>query len=164
MMTKLRIKFDDMEIESEGEEQFVKKELLDIVAAAAKLRESLGIDSDSRVNGAENRDSSRVRRAHDSIQLTTSSIATKLGAQSGPDLLLAAAAQLTFVQNKDSFTRRDLLNQARTASAYYNENVRKNLSSHLNSLVKGNKLNEVSVGVFALHAKARAELETKVAG
>lgn len=164
MTTKLRIKFDDMEIESEGEEQFVKKELLDIVGAAVKLRESLGINSDSRPNGAEHRDSSHDRHTRNPVQLTTSTIAAKLGANSGPDLILAASAQLTFVQNKDSFSRKELLTEAKTASAYYNENVGKNLSSHLNSLIKAHKLNEVSVGVFALHATARAELETKVAG
>jgi hypothetical protein len=159
MMTKLRIKIGDFEIDAEGEEQFVKNDLLEIVKSAMKLQDTTVVRTRDFAGGAEGGEDDRHSR-HNVVQLTTSSIAAKLNAKSGPDLIIAAAAQLTFVQNKESFGRNELLKQARTASAYFNENVRKNLSSHLNSLVRARKLNELSVGVFAIHAAARAELET----
>ena len=162
-MTKIRIKLGDLEVEAEGEEQFIKEELLGIVSAAAKLH---GASPNLRGagNGLPDRHNSAGRSGDpQSLKLTTSSIAAKLGAKSGSDLVLAASAQLAFVQNKTSFSRKDILAEAKTASAYYNENVAKNLSSYLNSLVKAHKLNEVSVDVYALHATAVTDLESKVA-
>jgi len=151
-----------MEIESEGEEDFVKGGLGDLVEAAVKLRETAQSGLRARPNGAEHNNSSQRHQSGNSLKLTTSTIAAQLGVNSGHDLLVAAAAQLTFVQDKQSFTRKELLAEARSASAYYKENMRKNLSNYLNSLVKASTLNEVSAGVFALHANTRAELESKI--
>src|SRR5437660_1241241 len=101
MMTKLRIKVGDIEVESEADEQFIRKELLEIVSATVKLHENSAFGSEPVVNGAEGRQLSPTRTSRTPAQLTTGTIAAKLGANSGPDLILAASAQLTFVQNKD---------------------------------------------------------------
>jgi hypothetical protein len=158
-MTKLRIRTGDLEIDAEGEEQFVKNDVLELVKEIVRLQGSVSPSKEHKHKENSHLD---PRGPQDPIKLTTSSIAAKLNAKSGPDLIIAAGAQLTFVQQKESFSRNDLLAEARTASAYYSENVRKNLSSHLNSLVKSRKLNEISVGVFAIHASARQELEAKI--
>jgi hypothetical protein len=51
--------------------------------------------------------------------LTTGTIAAKLKARSGSTLLMAAAAHLTFVADKSTFSRQDLLSEMQSATSYY---------------------------------------------
>jgi hypothetical protein len=77
--------------------------------------------------------------------------------------LLAAAAHLTFVAKKDTFSRQELLTEMQTASAYYKKSYSNNLSQYLKGAVADDKLSETAKNSFALTAKARTEMETKLA-
>ncbi|MEM5401137.1 MULTISPECIES: hypothetical protein [Paraburkholderia] len=95
---------------------------------------------------------------------TTTTIAARLKVESGPELVLAAAARLTMAEGHSVFTRKQLINEMRSAHSYFKETYVKNLSGSVHRLLKDNKLNEPSKGNLALTASCRAELEARLAG
>jgi len=97
------------------------------------------------------------------IEHSTDTIATLLSARSGPDLIIAAAAHLHFVQGKQKFTRQDLTAEMRSAPAHFKETFVNNLSTYLTGLTKADRLRLVAAGTYALSSKERQELEAKLA-
>jgi hypothetical protein len=96
------------------------------------------------------------------LEATTGSIAAKLDCKSGPELVMAAAARLTFVLQTATFARQKIIDEMKTASAYYKSTYVSNLSSSLNNLVKDGKLNEPSQGNYALTATSLKDLEQRL--
>jgi hypothetical protein len=96
------------------------------------------------------------------LDLSTDTIATVLGAQSGTDLIIAAAANLHFVQGKQKFSRQQLTAEMRTAPAHFKETFLNNLSKYLTSLTKSDRLRLVASDTYAISSKERQELETKL--
>lgn len=157
MESKIKIKLGPIEVEYEGSEAFLKQELPDLIKTVTELYKSTNIKMDnSDVEDEENIGQS-VK-----LQLSTNSICAKLSCSSGPDLILAAAAHLTFVKQQEVFSRKQLLDEMKTASSYFKTSYRDNLSVNLKTLLKV-KLNEPSTGHFALTASARKELESRLA-
>jgi hypothetical protein len=93
------------------------------------------------------------------LDLSTDTIATVLGAKSGPDLIIAAAANLHFVQGKQRFSRQQLTAEMRTAPAHFKETFLNNLSKYLTGLTKGDRLRLVASDTYAISSKERQELE-----
>lgn len=94
---------------------------------------------------------------------STDTIATLIGAKSGPDLIIAAAAHLHFTQGKQKFTRQDLTTEMRSAPAHFKETFVNNLSTYLTGLTKADRLRLVGAQTYALSNKERQSLETKLA-
>jgi hypothetical protein len=156
MESKIRIKLGPIEVEYEGSEVFLKEELPNLIRIVSELYKTSNIPpNDSIENGPSG--------GAGKIQLSTGSIAAKLSCSSGPDLLLAAAAHFTFSKEKESFTRQQLLSEIKTAKAYFKKSYTANLTSLLNGLVKGGKLNEPVAGTFALTADTIKDLEARLA-
>lgn len=156
-ISKIRIKMGQIEVEFEGTESFLKKELPDLLAAVSNLYnktnpiEELGDKGDS-PNKADQR----------TVQLTTSNIAAKIKCKSGSDLAKAAAAHLAMVKQKNTFTRNDILSEMKNANPYYKQNYSSNLSKILNTLIKQEILNENAKDLFSLSAKYLAEMGTLI--
>jgi hypothetical protein len=98
-----------------------------------------------------------------SLDLSTDTIATVLGAKSGPDLIIAAAANLHFVQGTQRFSRQQLTAEMRTAPAHFKDTFLNNLSKYLTGLTKSDRLRLVASDTYAISSKERHELETKLA-
>jgi len=62
--------------------------------------------------------------------MTTNAIAVRLGCIGGSDLFLAAATRLTFYDEKEAFTRSEVLREMKSAASFFVENHRKNLSTY----------------------------------
>jgi hypothetical protein len=150
--TKFRLKTSSLELEFEGEQAFLKEELLAIVDALLQQGVS-----------AEDHDvpEQHPAGAETSLGVSTSTIAGRLAAQSGPDLILAACAHLTFVGNRDVFSRTEITADMKTATAYFKGTHLANLTKYLQGLVRSGKLIERSSGSYSLSASARNELEGK---
>jgi hypothetical protein len=162
MASKLKIKLGSIEVDYEGEEQFLKEELPALLKAISDLYATLDHEEDERSDGGK--DLKRARhKSGTKIDLSTRSIAAKLGGTSGRDLILAASAYLALAAGKDTFSRKEILDAAKSATGYYKQSISKNLSDYLETLLKEEKLTEGSSGVYALHANAKTELETKLA-
>lgn len=97
------------------------------------------------------------------LQLSTDTIATVIAAKSGPDLIIAAAAHLHFVEKKLKFGRQDLIEQMRSAPGHFKETFVNNLSSYLTGLTRADRLRLVATGTYALSVTERQNLEAKLA-
>lgn len=108
---------------------------------------------------------SQTSKSKANLEGTVGTVAGKLGCKvgAGRELIIAAAARLTFVVSKDSYNRAELLEEAKTATAYYKRSVASNLSNTLNTLVKDGDFTEISQGVYSLSAPKREELEKRLA-
>lgn len=157
MTSKIKIKMGAIEIDYEGSEEFLKEELPSLLKAVSDLYKSAPPLVE---NERQNSDSSS---AGSKIQGTTATLAAKLGGGSGPDLTLCAAARLTFVVGKDKFHRKDILEEMKSASNYYNANYAKNLSTLLSGLVKAGKLMEPSKDNYSLSADSLKSIGAQLA-
>jgi hypothetical protein len=155
--SKIRIKLGQIEVEFEGSEAFLKSELPELIRNVAELYQTADIPE------AAQEDSAEASAGGAAIQLSTASIATKLGSKSGGDLAVAAAAHLTLVKNKPVFSRQELLNEMQTAPSFYKTSYSGNFTKTLGVLMKS-KLNEPSSGKYSLTAGAVGELRKSLAG
>ncbi len=156
MDTKIRIKMGPIEVEYEGSEGFLKEGLPKLIERVHELHGKT--ESEGGPQGtAPSVPGGTVPKS------STASIAAKLGCKSGPDLLIAAGAHFTFSKGLETFTRKQLLSEMKTAKAYYRKSYRANLTSHLNGLVKAGKLNEPSNETYCLGVETRKSLEARLA-
>ena len=158
MESKIRIKLGPIEVDYEGSEAFLKQELPSLIKTVTELSLSW-----SRVEDENDQGEGDKRKGGKTLQLSTNSIAAKLPCSSGPDLILAAATHLTLVKGQDVFTRKQLLDEMKTASGYYKATYRDNLSSYLKTLLKADSLTESSPGRFSLGAKTRGDMRGRLA-
>lgn len=98
-----------------------------------------------------------------SLNITTDTIANITNAQSGTDLIMAAAAQLHLSQGKPKFTRQELVNEMRTAPGHFKETFINNLSKYLVGLTKADRLRLVGQNTYALSNKERQVMEAAIA-
>lgn len=158
MTSKIRIKMGAVEVEFEGSEDFLKKELPDLLSTISKLHgERVGGEVLAQADPAHVGSGSVVPK------MTTKNVAAKLKAKSCTELALAAAAKLTLVDRKSPFSRKDLLGEMKTADGYYKTNFNNNLGKSLKTLVSNGDLVEPSTGNFNLAADRKKELEASLA-
>ncbi len=162
MVTKIRIKLGIVEIEYEGDENFFKEELPQILTEISRLAKETGIDiaSDCLNPSSEH---ALPEKTNNNIIGTTSTIAAKIGGSSGQELIIAAAARITFVEQNDTFTRERLIAEMKTAPAYFKPSYVNNLSRYLSKLIKSGKIIEIKANTYTLAAKTRTELENRLA-
>lgn len=160
MTSKIKIKLGAIEIEYEGSEEFLKEELPALLKAVSDLYKSSGALIEEVRPPANPATGSSVAN---NIQGTTATLAAKLGGGSGPDLAMCAAARLTFVSNKEKFHRKELLEEMKSASNYYNSNYAKNLTVLLGNLVKAGKLMEPSKDNYSLSADSLKNIGAQLA-
>ena len=158
---KIRIKIGAIEIEYEGQASFLQDELLNLmenlVGFYAEHKAAIPIDAP-----LDNAPSGSSVGSSAPLDHSTNTIAGHLGASSGSELAIAAAAHLTFVKKQDRFTRKEVDTEMKSATTYYNKNMSSNLSSSLNTLVKGKRLNQIQKDVYALSANEKSALEAKI--
>ena len=163
MSSRVRIKMGQVEVEYEGDAQFLKDELPALLDSVSKLyREARSLNGDDDALDVPGPETPGAPKLHGVG--TTNNIAAKIGAGSGSDLVLAAAARLTLGAGKPTFSRQALLEEMKTATSYFNKNYANNLSKYLTALVKAAKLMETAKDTYALSATALAEIEAKIAG
>lgn len=160
MTSRIRIKMGPIEVECEGTEDFLKEEFPKLLEKVSNIyaSNSLHIPSETVLPGT---DSSISKPG--AVQFSTATIAAKINCSSGPDLIIAASAHLTFVKGMNTFSRKQILDEIRTATAYYKKSYSKNLSSYLHRLVAKGELVESGSGQYALSAPTRSRLEKQLA-
>ena len=165
--SKIRIKLGAIEVEYEGSESFLKEELPALLTAVSDLyqRSSQNPLEQPAVIKTEGLSSSDNGRSEEKalIEMTTGSIAAKLNVKSGPELVLAAAARLCLVEGQAKFPRKQLIEQMRSATAYFKTTYVSNLGSSLKTLLKDGRLNEPSKDTFALTASSEKDLRNRLA-
>lgn len=159
MTAKVRIKAGPVEFEYEGETELAVADIKDLFSHIETLFKVPIL-----AEGAESHASSEPKAtANGSAQkLHINSIATKLGAKTGAEVAVAAAAALQIFDQKDTFTRTELLDTMKKGTMHYKDNMSGNLTSIIKSLL-GPKLNQISDGVYSLTSDAHKDLVAKLA-
>jgi phage host-nuclease inhibitor protein Gam len=158
MESKIKIKLGPIEVEYEGSEAFLKKELPALIKTVTELSKTVEINPNTE-DGLSDKNKFKAGK----IQLSTTSIAAKLPCSKDYELVIAAAAHLTLAKGIETFSRKQLLDDMKSASGYYKASHRDNLSAYLTKLIKNDKLNEPTEGHYSLNANTRKELEAKFA-
>ena len=158
---RIRIKLGQIEIEYEGDAAFLKKDLFETVKEVFELQKTYPAPA-TPPPGALAAPAGGASGGE--IDHSTDTIATLIGAKTGSDLVIAAAAHLHFVQGKPSFTRQEIITEMRTAPSYFKETYVNNLSKSLRTLTKGkDRLRRGSKDTYALSKNEKLDLETKLA-
>lgn len=151
-----------IEVDYEGTEEFLKAELPALLTAVSDLYKQSGVAKKQLSAGSNSEED--VEDIGGGLNLSTTSIATKLKVDSGPNLALAAAARLALGAGKATFTRKEILTEMQSATGYYKDTYRKNLTNSLVSLTKDEKLNKQTDSSYALSPSATQELRKTLVG
>ncbi len=152
MESKVHIRVDQIEIDCEGSEEFVRVELPKILDAIGKFSQ---IAESNNRRGDDREVTPKKATVH---AATTATVATKLGAKTGADVVMAAAAKLSLIDNREDFSRDGLLAEMKNAKGFYKKTYSNNLSSYLSTLVKQNKLHEVSSDCYSIPESVAGEM------
>lgn len=155
---KIRLKIGRLEVEYEGKESFLQDGLFNLteklVGSYAEHQSAFPIDSSS-----TDTQSGSATNANREIDMSTNTIASRLGTTTGTDLVMAACTYLTLVQNMSSFSRQEILQQMKGATNYYKKNMASNLTKMLLQLVRDGLLLQGSGGNYALTAQEKHKAE-----
>jgi hypothetical protein len=157
MTAKLRIKAKGIEIEWEGEVDYLKNDLPDLIAAIVS---ALGIDP-SDDTGEEDADAGSAS-LKPGIKTTTAALSAKLKPGTGAELFKLALAKLQLSDNIEPATRAQIHNEMRTASKFYKPNMKNNLNNMIDTLLGQGAINEPTSGSYALTQSTLENLQTKL--
>ncbi len=153
----LRIKVNSMEIEYEGNPEFIGDyvkefvdQVLDTQTAHIALREETTQVPNDQVFPSAN---------IQNIDLSTSSFAATLSVKSGPDLIIAAAAKLRFTDGKSTFNRKEIIEEMRNASGFFKQTYVNNLTKSLDRLLRLDRLRETSSNTYSLSSGEESQLK-----
>jgi len=103
---RIRLKIGQLEIDYEGDSGFLKDQLISTVSELISLQNLLPEANNNSQISSLGEDNNLVSKNYDQ---STDTIANIIGTSSGTDLIIAAAAHLHFVKNKQKFTRPELV-------------------------------------------------------
>lgn len=158
---RIRIKLGKMEIEYEGPADFLKNDLVALIKDLGSVSEEIQRQDncpDGDVSVGEAFEGSGSQDDPAPLDYSINTVASKLGVQSGRDMVLASAAYLSFVENRESFTRQDLLRTMQRATSYYKQTMGSNLSKTISRMIKGDDLLEGSKGTYSIAALRKGQL------
>ena len=164
MASKLKIKMGHIEFEYEGDAQFdieAIKDLFSHLESLVGVTPAAAFDTPS--SPPANQPPESASGGEPMLNYSPNTIAAKLGAETGPDLLLAAAAHLQFVNGRDSFKRQELHDAMKAAKSYYKANMSGNLSKMIATMVSSGRINELSNSEFSLSAAEQSALKGRLA-
>jgi hypothetical protein len=160
MPSKLRIKVGSFEIEYEGDDAFIKDQLPSLLVTLQEFRTP--DEEEQEETSTPNETTSKSNGQHNS-QTSTNTVAQKLGAKSGSDLLTAAAVRLGIVLNNPTFTRKDAHTEMKSATSFYKKSFANNLDNYFKTLLDNGTLLLQADSSYSLSQAKRQELEKKIA-
>jgi hypothetical protein len=156
---KLRIKAKGIEIEWEGEVEFLKSEVPDLIASIIEaIGSALPEEPEERSEGATN----TLNGASASEQFTTASAAAKLQARSATDLFKAALLKLQMSDGIEPASRGQIHDEMKRAPRVYKSSMRGNLSHSIGTLMGQGEINEPSTGNFVLSHSTYEQLAQRL--
>jgi hypothetical protein len=156
MTAKLRIKAKGIEIEWEGEVDYLKNDLPDLIAAIVA---ALGINAgdDDEPDDAGQGDVPRTGKT-----FTTASLAAKIKPTSGTDLFKVALAKLQLSDKIEPATRAQIHKEMQAAPKFYKPSMKNNLNNAIDTLLGQGAINEPSDGQYTLTESAQTEIQGKI--
>jgi hypothetical protein len=160
----IKVKLGNLEIEYQGAAEFLQDDLVRTVKGLLELQKEFPASTSIGTSTTPTMDQpGKTNNILGTFDHSTSTIATILSVNSGPELAKAAAAHIHFSKGDKTFSRQELIDAMRAAPAYFKETFVNNLSSSLKRLTRDDVLRIVGNDSFSLSAKAIAEIEPKLA-
>lgn len=160
---KIRIKVGSIEIDYEGDPSFLKDGLNDLIQSVSDIHSTLPKSSVPPEQAFEPVEPVKSATTTPVLGLSTKSIAGRMAAQSGPELAICAMAHLELVKGLDSYNRRSILDEMKTATGYYKNSMGGNNAQNISSLVKNKRVTEVGKDKFCLGVTERKKVEAAIA-
>jgi hypothetical protein len=152
---KIRIKIGSTEIDYEGDEGYLKGDLLKIVQDLQKIAPSAPVPS-GKSGGADSKSPAGAP------SLTTKSIATTLGSKSGSDVAEAAVAHLAIIKGMTTFKRSEINEAMKSAAGIYNANMSANLTKIIQTLLHQKTIVETAKDTYSLTPDAETKLKEQL--
>ncbi|WP_425990944.1 hypothetical protein [Afipia sp. DC4300-2b1] len=154
MTAKLRIKAKGIEIEWEGEVEYLKNDLPDLISA---IVDALGVGvSDDEIDEIE------TLAVGSDKKFTTAALAAKIQPKSAPELFKVALAKLQLSDKIEPASRAQIHSEMKNAPKFYKPSMRGNLGKTIDGLLGAGEINEPSSGNFALTQSAQELIQTKI--
>ena len=164
MPTKLKIKMGHIEFEYEGDAVYDNEAVKDLFSHMESLMVLAPTGAfDTPLPPSVNGDASAGGETGEIATLGMNTVAARLEAKSGPDLVMCAAAYLQICQGRPTFARRELSKAMQDATNYYNAGMNKNLSNFLKTLTTGKRLNSLAEDKMSLAASEIGSMKAKLA-
>ena len=162
---RLRLKLGHLEVDYEGHPEFIQDELPVLLERASQLSLAIAKSPTSSLSGSTTDTVSPVRETPETNWSghTTSSIASLLSIKTGPELIIAAAAKLTFVDQSELFSRQEILAEMKTAASYYKASYHNNLTKYLQGLEGADRLRSGKKDTYALSPSEGSKLDARIA-
>jgi hypothetical protein len=166
MTAKIRIKAGPVEFEYEGETELAVADIKELFTHIETLFKvpvlAEGGDGTHAHQPVASPATDQPQQGGPKQMLHVNSIASAIGAKSGGDVAVAAAASLQIFEGKETFTRAELLEVMKKATMHYKESMSGNLSVSLKTLV-GSKFNQIKDGVYSLNKATYDQLVAQLA-
>lgn len=159
MESRITVKLGNLSVEYEGPTEYLRNDLLGLIEQLQGL--SARIPNLPELDHGTSCSATPISPSTETVKLNYSvnTVAAKLGGKNGREIALAAAAYLVLVEQRDSFSRQDLLKAMQQANSYYKQTMGSNLSKTLTRMVKDDELLEGAKGTYSLSADCKKRLE-----
>lgn len=157
---RIRIKIGHIEVEYEGENSFLQSDFLQLVNQVVDLQKT--IPNAAIMPTLQNATGGNVVNGP-TTDLSTDTIATLMKVSTAPELIMAAAAKLTFSEGKQKFTRQEIVTAMREAPGYFKDSYMGNLSKSLKSLTTSDKLRLVATDTYSISNAEKQSLGASLA-
>jgi len=145
----IKLKLGALEVEYDGPTGFAEQHLMHMIGQFSTLDIPDAVASE-RAPPTAGAPAPTGLAADSRAKLSTTDFAAKMGAKSGSDLTMAAAASLHHTKGLEEFRRSDLLAEMKGAKAFYRASYGSNLSKSLEMLVKSSRLQSPRPDTYAL--------------
>ena len=163
MTGRIRIRVGPVEVEYEGDEEFIREEFPKIITNVSRLVKTTGHELLAESGTLQEAARKNLEAIRAQVTETTAAIAQQLDVASGPELVKAAALNLMHSKHLESFNRDQLIEEMKSATEFFRNTYLKNLTAYLDELVKQGTLQKIAENTYRLSAKALRELETRIA-
>ena len=146
---RIRFRVGDLELEYQGPSSYIESGLIDMFEKVLRSSNYDGKPAGQAPGSTISQEVKSVPQLVDS-EISLATMISRLGAETGADLVFMSAAHLAVCQGRNRFSRADIHDNAKLAVGHYKKSVGNNLTRYLGGLLKEGRLNQYSDNSYAL--------------
>lgn len=156
---KIQVRIGQSEVSYEGPISFLQSDLFLFMKEAATWCKTNTPSDDPTL-----KDTPSVSNKTEKFDLSMVTIASRLGGKKPQELIVAACAYLTLVEGKKNFNKKEIHEEMKKATGYYQESHGKNLGRDLRALIRKGDIKGIKEDSYALSAEKKKKLEAELSG
>ncbi len=154
MTAKLRIKAKGIEIEWEGEVEYLKNDLPDLISAIIAALGVAPVDDEPEEIEPVALSAGKT--------FTTAALAAKIKPVTAAELFKLALAKLQISDKIEPATRAQIHNEMKRAPKFYKPSMKNNLGNTIETLLGQGAINEPSAGNYTLSQTTQDQLQAEI--